>query len=182
MSVQQWSETVILGELGDDPQFTDDLTTIIEQCTKDPRQDVLLNLSGVNYLNSSNIAHLLKLRKLVTITNHRRLKLAGVNRQVWGVFLVTGLDRIFEFVDDVPSGLAARGGYEWERSASLEAPRVLGRVRPADLTNLPTRSAALSRTTRRACHTSPAVVHAATAPHAGRPRRKYHATGLHGAV
>ena len=107
MSVQQWSENVILGELGDDPQFTDDLSAVIEQCTRDPRQDVLLSLAGVNYLNSSNIAQLLKLRKLVAITNQRRLKLAGVTTQVWGVFLVTGLDRIFDFVDDVPSGLAA---------------------------------------------------------------------------
>ena len=107
MSVQQWSETVLLGELGDDPQFTDDLGAIIEQCTKEPRFDVLLNLSQVSYLNSSNIAQLLKLRKLVTLTNQRRMKLAGVNTQVWGVFLVTGLDRIFEFVDDVPSGLAS---------------------------------------------------------------------------
>ena len=107
MAVQQWSETVILGELGDDPQFTDDLSAIIEQCTKDPRQDVLLNLSSTTYLNSSNIAQLLKLRKLATITNQRRLKLAGVNTRVWGVFLVTGLDRIFDFVDDTPSGLAA---------------------------------------------------------------------------
>lgn len=107
MSVQQWSENVIVAELGDDPQFTDDIAAIIEQCTKDPRQDVLLNLSGVTYLNSSNIAHLLKVRKLVTMTNQRKLKLAGVSTQVWGVFLVTGLDRIFDFVDDVPSGLAA---------------------------------------------------------------------------
>ena len=107
MSVQQWSETVLLGELADDPQFTDDLSAIIEQCTKDPRQDVLLSLGALNYLNSSNIAQLLKLRKLVAITNHRRLKLAGVSTQVWGVFLVTGLDRIFDFVDDVPSGLAS---------------------------------------------------------------------------
>lgn len=107
MAVQQWSETVILGELGDGPQFMDDITAIIEQCSGDPRQDVLLNLSNVEYLNSSSIAQLLKLRKLVNITNQRRMKLAGVSNQVWGVFLVTGLDRIFDFVDDVPSGLAA---------------------------------------------------------------------------
>lgn len=107
MSVEQWSETIILAELSDDPQLTDDLAAIIEQCTGDTRQDVLLNLSGTNYLNSSNIAKLLKLRKLVTINNQRRLKLVGVNTRVWGVFLVTGLDRIFDFVDDVPSGLAA---------------------------------------------------------------------------
>ena len=86
MSIEQWSEAVILAELGDDPQLTDDIAAIIEQCTREPRQDVLLNLSGVNY--------------------QRRLKLAAVNTRGWGVFLVTGLDRIFEFVDDVPSGLA----------------------------------------------------------------------------
>jgi anti-anti-sigma factor len=107
MAVQQWSESVVLGEMSDDPQFTDDLSAIVEACTRDARQDVLLHLGSVNYLNSSNIAQLLKLRKLITVTNQRRLKLAGVTTQVWGVFLVTGLDRIFDFVDDVPSGLAS---------------------------------------------------------------------------
>ncbi len=107
MSVQQWSDNVLVAELADDPQFTDDISALVEQCTRDPRQDVLLNMNAVSYLNSSNIAHLLKLRKLVTMTNQRKLKLAGVSTQVWGVFLVTGLDRIFDFVDDVPSGLAA---------------------------------------------------------------------------
>ena len=107
MAVQQWSENVLLGDLGDDPQFTDDLAAIIDQCTRDPRQDVLLNLQGCNYLNSSNIAHLLRLRKLVNTTNQRRLKFAAVNTQLWSVFLVTGLDRIFDFANDVPSGLAS---------------------------------------------------------------------------
>lgn len=107
MAIQQWSDTVLLAELADDPQFTDDLTAIIEQCTENTRLDVLLNLANVNYLNSSNIAKLLKLRKLVAVTNQRRLKICGINTQVWGVFLVTGLDHIFDFVDDVPSGLTA---------------------------------------------------------------------------
>lgn len=107
MPVEQWSERVLLAELADDPQFTDDMLHLIEQCTQNPQFDVLLNFAGVSYLNSSNIAKLLKLRKLVTITNQRRLKLCGINRHVWGVFLVTGLDRIFELVEDVPSGLAS---------------------------------------------------------------------------
>ncbi len=107
MPVEQWSERVLLAELADDPQFTDDMLHLIEQCTQNPHFDVLLNFAGVSYLNSSNIAKLLKLRKLVTITNQRRLKLCGISRHVWGVFLVTGLDRIFELVEDVPSGLAS---------------------------------------------------------------------------
>ena len=107
MPFQQWSESVLLAELADDPQFTDDLTGILEQCHENTRLDVLLNFGNVSYLNSSNIAKLLKLRKLVTVTNQRKLKLCGISTQVWGVFLVTGLDHMFEFVDDVPSGLAA---------------------------------------------------------------------------
>ncbi len=107
MAVEHWSETVLLGELGDDPQYTDDLTLIIEQCSNNSQLDVLLNFASVSYLNSSNIAKLLKLRKLITITNERKLKLCGINRQVWGVFLVTGLDHIFDIVDDVPTGLTA---------------------------------------------------------------------------
>ena len=107
MPVENWSESVVLGQLADDPQFTDDLNLIIEQCVSNPKLDVLLDFNNVNYLNSSNIAKLLKLRKQVTATNERRLKLCGINRHVWGVFLVTGLDRIFDFADDLPSGLAA---------------------------------------------------------------------------
>jgi anti-anti-sigma factor len=107
MAVEHWSETVLLGQLADDPLYTDDLSVIIEQCTSNTQLDVLLNFANVNYLNSSNIAKLLKLRKLVTITNERKLKLCGINRQVWGVFLVTGLDHIFDIVEDVSTGLAA---------------------------------------------------------------------------
>lgn len=107
MSVEQWSETVSLAELADDPQYTDDLNAIIDQCMNNPQVDVLLNFAGVKYLNSSNIAKLLKLRKQVAITNERRLMLCGISREVWGVFLVTGLDRIFDVTEDVPTGLAA---------------------------------------------------------------------------
>jgi anti-anti-sigma factor len=106
MPIQNWSETVLLVELSDDPNFTDDLLSLIEQCTQHPTFDVLLDFSGVSYLNSSNLAKLLKLRKLVVGTNQRRLKIAGISNHVWGVFLVTGLDRVFDVVDDVPTGLA----------------------------------------------------------------------------
>ncbi len=106
MAVQQWSDDVLLADLGDDPHFSDDLTALVDQCTQNPRLDVLLNFANVTYLNSSNIAKLLKLRKVVQIGNERKLKLAGISRHVWGLFLVTGLDRIFDTVEDVPTGLA----------------------------------------------------------------------------
>ena len=35
------------------------------------------------------------------------MKLCALSTGIWGVLLVTGLDKVFEFCDDVPSGLAS---------------------------------------------------------------------------
>ena len=103
MSIENWSENIIVAELQDDPAFTDDLNALIEQL--EHQTDVVLNLAGVNYVNSSNIAKLLKLRKRL-ISNRRKLVLCGIGNTVWGLFLVTGLDKVFEFADSVAMGLA----------------------------------------------------------------------------
>ncbi len=105
MPIQNWSDDVLLVELADDPQFTDDLTVLLETVEKENKYDVVLNFQGVHFLNSSNIAKLLKLRKLLTINHKRKLKLCAISTHVWGVFLVTGLDKIFDVYDDVASGM-----------------------------------------------------------------------------
>lgn len=106
MPIQNWSENIIVAELQDDPAFTDDLNSLFDAIETRPAVDVLLNFAEVTFLNSSNIAKLLKLRKML-LTRQRRLKLCAINTHVWGVFLVTGLDKIFEFADDVASGLTS---------------------------------------------------------------------------
>ena len=68
---------------------------------------MVLNFQNVTFINSSNIAKLLKLRKLVAVNGGRKLRLCAINTHVWGVFLVTGLDKIFDVYDDVASGLAS---------------------------------------------------------------------------
>ncbi len=107
MSIQNWSDEIIVVELSDDPTYTDDLNALFDALSTKPNTDVVLNFSGVTFVNSSNIAKLLKLRKLVEGTNRRKLKLCGINTHVWGAFLVTGLDKLFDFADDVASGLAS---------------------------------------------------------------------------
>jgi len=107
MPIQNWSEDVLLVELADDPQFTDDMQAVLDAVEANGQRDVVLNFSNVTFLNSSNIAKLLKLRKLVVVNNHRKLRLCCVSTHVWGVFLVTGLDKIFEVYDDVAIGLAS---------------------------------------------------------------------------
>ena len=36
-----------------------------------------------------------------------RLRVCAVQDQVWGVLLITGLDKIFEFTDDIATSLAS---------------------------------------------------------------------------
>ena len=106
MPIEHWSETVVLVELQDDPGFTDDMTALLDLVQENSQLDVVLNFSGVNYLNSSNIAKLLRLRKQL-LSQDRQLKLCSVNTHVWGLLLVTGLDKVFNFFDDVSMGLAS---------------------------------------------------------------------------
>jgi len=104
MTIQNWSDNIVVAELADDPQFTDELTALTEQMEGEP-SDVVLNFSAVSFINSSNVAKLLRLRKQAMATR-RQLVLCCVNTQVWGVFLVTGLDKIFEFTNDIATALA----------------------------------------------------------------------------
>lgn len=106
MSIQKWSDNILIAELQDDPAFTDDLMVLFDELESRPDVDVVFNLAAVSYINSSNIAKLLKLRKKL-ITNKRKLVLCGIDTNVWGLFLVTGLDKVFEFADNVANGLAS---------------------------------------------------------------------------
>ncbi|MFW6062141.1 MAG: STAS domain-containing protein [Planctomycetota bacterium] len=104
MAIQNWSEDVCVVELGEDPQFTDELNSLMDRLEENP-VDVVLNFGAVSFINSSNVAKLLRLRKTM-LAGQKRLILCDVNTQVWGVFLVTGLDKIFEFTNDIATALA----------------------------------------------------------------------------
>ena len=104
MAIQEWSDNITVAELQDDPQFTDELDSLSDKLEDKPT-DVVLNFASVGFVNSSNIAKLLRLRKQM-MSVHHRLVVCDVNTQVWGVFMVTGLDRIFEFTNDIATALA----------------------------------------------------------------------------
>jgi anti-sigma B factor antagonist len=104
MAIQNWSDKITVVELSDDPQFSDELGALMESYEDKP-SDVVLDMSGVGFINSSNLSKLLRLRKLI-LSHHRKLILCAVTTQVWGVFLVTGLEKIFEFIKDMSTALA----------------------------------------------------------------------------
>src|ERR1700733_3209674 len=92
MPVEKWSENVAVAHLADDPQFTEDLQSIEDVAGGSIRRDVVLDFAAVHFVNSSNLARLLKLRKNM-LNEDRRLVLCSIPTPVWGTFLVTGLDK-----------------------------------------------------------------------------------------
>ena len=104
MAIQKWSDEITVVELSEEPQFTDELNSVMDSLGQTPSH-VVLNFAAIGFVNSSNVARLLRLRKMV-MAHQKRLMLCNVNTQVWGVFLVTGLDKIFEFHNDIATALA----------------------------------------------------------------------------
>ena len=106
MPIERWSDTVIVAHLADDPQFTEDLESLDAMTgAKGKTAHAVLDFAAVHFINSSNLAKLLKLRTRMIKTD-RRLMLCNIPTPVWGTFLVTGLDKVFNFSDNVPTSLA----------------------------------------------------------------------------
>ena len=99
MGVQNWSDNIILVNLAPEPQTGEELQMAIERVTDNGSFDVVVDFAQVGIITSSSIAKLLKLRKAVE-GGDRRLVISTVSKQTKGVFTVTGLDDIFDFVDD----------------------------------------------------------------------------------
>ena len=108
MPLNQWSETILIAELNDEPAFSDDMDALGRRLEEGdgPLPDVIINLKAVTYLNSSNIAQLLSLRKQLDAGN-ARLRLCALSDPVWSVLATTGLDKMFQFTDDVSTSLAS---------------------------------------------------------------------------
>ena len=110
MSLNDWSDSIVIVELNDEPALSEDMDVLLRRLdgrTKsDGVPDVIINMQGVTYLNSSNIAQLLRLRKKISLSG-RRMRICSVNDSVWSVLLTTGLDAVFNFTHDVSTSLAS---------------------------------------------------------------------------
>jgi len=106
MPVEPWSETVWIAHVSDDPGFTEDISALLERSEQDDfARDMVIDLSGMQHINSSNLSLLLRVRK-AAIDRDARLKLAAPADPIWAVFASTGLEKVFDFAEDVPSALA----------------------------------------------------------------------------
>ena len=103
MPIDKWSDFVAVVHLSDDPQFSEEMEAAAR--IGPPCLNRVLDLSGVHIVNSSNIAAMLGLRQHI-LRQDGKLVLCNVVNQILATFLVTGLDKIFEICDDVPTALA----------------------------------------------------------------------------
>lgn len=106
MGIQDWSDNIILVNLAQEPDMSEELRTVAEIVRDRGDCDVAVDFSGVDIVTSSSIAKLLKLRKLLAQCQHR-LILCGLKPPTKNIFLVTGLDNVFEFAEDTVIALAS---------------------------------------------------------------------------
>jgi len=99
MGIQNWSEDIILVDLPAEPQIADELKSVTEIVRDRGDCNIVLDFSSVDIVTSSSLSAMLKLRKLLVDCGHR-LVFCNVAAATKGVFTITGLDGIFEFVDD----------------------------------------------------------------------------------
>ena len=109
MGIQNWSEDVILVDLPREPQIADEIKAVTEMAQDRGDCDVVMDFSSVDIITSSSLSKLLKLRKLMADCS-QKLIFCGVAPATKGIFTVTGLDGVFEVVDDKLIALAGLQG------------------------------------------------------------------------
>ncbi|MEO1008759.1 MAG: STAS domain-containing protein [Planctomycetota bacterium] len=103
-----WSDDIVVAQLDDEPALSDELATIqdkLDAMEGDRTPHVVLDFDKVSYVNSSNIAQLLNLRKTLEPAG-RQMRLSAVRGEVWAVMQTTGLDRVLAFSPDTMTALA----------------------------------------------------------------------------
>ena len=107
MGIKNLSKDVLLVELpSKSPKIAQELKAVNEAVSKKKgNRDVVIDFSRVEIINSSNISNLLILHNLLQNSGHR-LILCNVATVTKCIFVVAGLNEIFNFVDDRSSALA----------------------------------------------------------------------------
>lgn len=106
MAIQKWSERIWVAKLAGDPEFIEDMETLGQAAESEEFvPDMVLDLSEVNHLNSSNISQMLMLRKRI-VQHDAKLILAGPPDHVWAMLISAGMDKVFHFSSDTMTALA----------------------------------------------------------------------------
>ena len=102
-----WSDTILISELQDEPQLSQELSAVFERlrANNKPAKNVVLNFASVNYISSSHLSQMLRIRKRIADSG-RQMVLCSMSDHCWSVLVMTGLDRIFRCAPDPMTALA----------------------------------------------------------------------------
>ena len=107
MGIQNFSEDVLFVDLpSKEPQIGNELKNLNEIVNTRSDCDVVIDFFRVEIITSSSISNLMILRKLLQ-EHERQLILCNVAITTKYIFTVTGLDKVFDFVDDRSAALTA---------------------------------------------------------------------------
>ncbi len=104
MATKQWSDGIYVVELPPRPGLMEELVSCRQQFERDPRH-VVIDFAQVDAVTSSHISQLLRIRQSA-IELDRKLVLCAVPEKVMFTFTITGLDKVFNIVDDIATVLA----------------------------------------------------------------------------
>lgn len=129
MSIQRWSEGVILVDLPEDLTKHRELQTVTALLRDGCVCDVVVDFSGVQVVGGAWLTQLQKIQRLVH-EGGRKLILCDVAPAMRSVFTIAHIDDLFEFADDRFTALASPrlvGDSDWR-------PRCVGQgIRPVSM-------------------------------------------------
>jgi anti-anti-sigma regulatory factor len=99
MSIQRWSQDVILVDLPEDLTTHGELKTVTAMLRAGCVSDVVLDFSRVQVVGGAWLTQLQKIQRLVHEGGHK-LILCGVAPGMRGVFSIAHIEDLFEFAED----------------------------------------------------------------------------------
>jgi anti-anti-sigma factor len=99
MGTKNSSNKAVLIDLPPEPKMRDKIRAVAESFHNRADRDVVMDFSSVGIMATPSISGLLGLRKLLADSGHR-LILRNVASATRGIFTVTGLDAVFDLVED----------------------------------------------------------------------------------
>ncbi|HBG25551.1 MAG: hypothetical protein A2Y10_05135 [Planctomycetes bacterium GWF2_41_51] len=105
MGIQDWSENVLLVTIAPEPDMCDELKMVTDMIRQRKKCSVVIDFSDVDIVTSSSLAQLLRLQKTLDDLD-QQFVVCGTSKRTKSIFEVTGLDKVFEFVEDKFTALA----------------------------------------------------------------------------
>ena len=109
LQVQERGDVTVVGFLDkkilDESNIEEIGRQLFEIVEKHPQIKLLVNFANVQYLSSAALGKLITLNKRVAEGNGK-LVLCSIRPQIYEVFKITKLNRIFDIVDDEATALA----------------------------------------------------------------------------